>query len=342
MKDIELPRKVLVGDNVIRKVRDVARDLRLNGTPITVCDPITREIAGNEIALKLGSRIIVASERASKSSDIEIRRILAQVRKNKTKYIVAVGGGTIIDLVKVAAYESGIQYMSVPTAASHDGIASPQASIKRGKPVSVKTRAPLAIIADTRIIRNAPARLNAAGCADAISNYTAVLDWKLARKEKGEYYGDYAAALSMMSARIVMENAGRIRGNISILVEALISSGVAIAIAGSSRPCSGSEHLFSHALDLICDKPALHGEQCGVGTIMMSYLHAPEKTDWLRVRKALEKAGAPVNTEQLRIPEGKIIKALTIAHKVRDRYTILRNGLTRKEAVGLAKATDVI
>ena len=53
----------------------------------------------------------------------------------------------------------------------------------------------------------------------------------------------------------------------------MISSGMAISIAGNSRPASGSEHKFSHALDMIAPKPALHGEQCGVGTIMMMYLH---------------------------------------------------------------------
>src|SRR5256886_17639739 len=66
--------------------------------------------------------------------------------------------------------------------------------------------------------------------------------------------------------------------------KALVSSGVAMSIAGSSRPASGSEHKFSHALDRIAKKPGLHGEQCGVGTIMMMYLHAG---NWQEVRDAL-------------------------------------------------------
>jgi len=254
-------------------------------------------------------------------------------------YLVGVGGGTVIDITKVCAYKTEIPFLSVPTAASHDGITSPQASLKGRKPVSIRVHSALGILADTEIIRKAPPRLTAAGCADAISNYTAVLDWKIAHEEKGEYYGDYAASLSMMSAQIVMHNAEKIKDHIDILVEALISSGVAMGIAGSSRPCSGSEHQFSHALDLICPKPALHGEQCGVGAIMMAYLHG---TDWEKVKNALKTVGAPINSRELNIDDKYIIRALMMANKIRDRYTILGDGLSREDAVDLARVTGVI
>ena len=90
---------------------------------------------------------------------------------------------------------------------------------------------------------------------------------------------------------------------------------------------------------MICEKPALHGEQCGVGTIMMAYLH---KADWKKVRDSLKKIGAPINSEELGISRENIIKALTTAHKIRDRYTILRNGLSEEESVEVAKETGVI
>ncbi len=70
-----------------------------------------------------------------------------------------------------------------------------------------------------------------------------------------------------------------------LVVKTLFSSGMAISIAGSSRPASGSEHTFSHALDKILDKPCLHGEQCGVGTILMMYLYGG---DWKFIRDSLK------------------------------------------------------
>ncbi len=181
-----------------------------------------------------------------------------------------------------------------------------------------------------------------------ISNLTAVKDWRLAHRIKGgEYYSEYAASLSLMSAKMVIKNADIIRlGNeesVRKVVKGLISSGVAMSIAGSSRPASGAEHLFSHALDAIAPpKPALHGEQVGVGTIIMAYLHGLK---WERIRETLKRVGgAPTNAYELGIEPDIIVEALTIAHTIRpERYTILgRDGLTREAAENAAKITGVI
>lgn len=335
MKYIELPRRVIVGDNAIHGLRDVIEELGLKGNSLIISDPTTKEIAGDHVRRDIDASIYTTQG----TPDSEVERILLEIKRNKIQYLIGVGGGRIIDITKLAAFKAGIPFLSVPTAASHDGITSPQVSIKRSTPISIKAHCPIGVIADTAIIRKAPERLLAAGCADVISNYTAVLDWKLANKEKGEYYGDYAATLAMMSAQIVMHNAEKIMDDISILVEALISSGVAIGIAGSSRPCSGAEHNFSHVLDRICPNPALHGEQCGVGSIMMAYLH---EAKWGRVRDSLKKVKAPINAKELGIDDSYIVEALIKAHKIRDRYTILRDGLSREKATELAKITGVI
>lgn len=329
MKNIELPRKVLVGDDALYEVDEVANELGLKGKPLILCDEVTKKIAADTVAEELDSKSVVIRDFEASS-----RKVGLDVR-----YVVGVGGGKVLDFGKIVAFENKLPYISVPTTASHDGIASPQASIKTDKPVSVQVHCPMGVVADTKIISNSPRRLLASGAADAISNYTAVLDWKLAHHERNEYFGDYASALSQLSAEIVMENASRIYKHISILVEALISSGVAIGIAGSSRPASGSEHLFSHALDLICEKPALHGEQCGVGTIMMAHLH---DADWVKVKEALKTVEAPTTAKELGIPQEKIIEALVKAASIRDRYTILRDGLTEKKARELAEETGVI
>jgi glycerol-1-phosphate dehydrogenase [NAD(P)+] len=335
MKDIELPRKVLVGDGALAKVEDVVQELGLIGDSLVIADSNTAKIAGDRVCSDLDSRIYVLG----KGVEQDIQGAVDLIKKEGVGYVVGVGGGTVIDSTKVCAYSTGIPFLSVPTAASHDGITSPQASLKGKEPVSIHVHAALGIIADTGIIRKAPVRLTAAGCGDVISNYTAVLDWKIAHEERGEYYGDYAASLSMLSAQLVMYNAEKIKDQVEILVEALISSGVSMGIAGSSRPCSGAEHQFSHALDMICPEPALHGEQCAVGSLMMAYLH---KADWERIRAALKTLGVPTNSGELGIEDSYIIKALTMAAKVRDRYTILRDGLSEEDAVKLARAAEVV
>jgi len=128
---------------------------------------------------------------------------------------------------------------------------------------------------------------------------------------------------------------------LKIVLEALLSCGVAISIAGSSRPCSGSEHLFSHALDLIAPKPALHGEQCGVGSIMMAYLW---KANWKSLKDKLQTIGVPTTAQELHVDKDCIIDALVLARDIRpDRYTILNvKNLDKSAAKKLASLTGVI
>jgi glycerol-1-phosphate dehydrogenase [NAD(P)+] len=204
---------------------------------------------------------------------------------------------------------------------------------------------PIALLADTDLIAKSPRRYIVSGVGDLIAKYTAVRDWSLAHRLRGEYYGEYAASLALMSAELITENIDLVsRGldmGIRSLIEGLISCGYAMCIAGSSRPCSGSEHLFCHALDKLCAGKALHGEKCGVGTIMMMYLHGG---DWKSVKEVLMKVGAPTNAKQLGIKDEQLTEALTIAHTIRpDRYTILgERGIAPEAAEDLARITGVI
>ncbi|MBI2648378.1 MAG: iron-containing alcohol dehydrogenase, partial [Thaumarchaeota archaeon] len=124
-------------------------------------------------------------------------------------------------------------------------------------------------------------------------------------------------------------------------VEALISTGVAAGIAGSSRPCSGAEHLFSHYLDVIAPGVGLHGEKCGMGTILVSALHG---MDWQKVRRALKEVHAPTNGAELGLTDEMVVEALVNAPSIRpDRFTILSmEKMGRREARALAKRTLVI
>jgi glycerol-1-phosphate dehydrogenase [NAD(P)+] len=213
------------------------------------------------------------------------------------------------------------------------------------RPYSYLAHAPIAIVADTSIIAKSPYRLIAAGCGDVIAKYTAVRDWKLAHRIKNEYYGDYAAELALMSSRLIIKNAATIRtgsdSGVRTLVEALISCGVAMSIAGTSRPCSGAEHLFSHTLTMIAPNPALHGEQCGVGTIMCAYLHG---ANWQLIKDVLRKIGAPTTAKELGVEDTYVVQALTMAHSTRpERYTILgESGLAKEAAEKVATLTGVI
>lgn len=344
-RKIQLPREIHTGAGIINNTGSICKDLMFKGNVLVVTGPNTLKIGGEKAIESLEDEgFQVETLIVDKASEDYVQKI--QSIAKDVSVVLGVGGGKIIDSAKLASTRNGIQFISVPTAASHDGIASPRASIKNDKgSVSLEAQAPIGVIADTEIISKAPFRLLAAGCGDIVSNYTAVLDWKLAHRLLNEYYSDSASALSLMTAKMTLESADAIKeGHIesaALVVKALISSGMAISIAGTSRPASGSEHKFSHALDIIAPKPALHGEQCGVGTIMMMYLHGG---DWKYIKDTLKTIKAPTTAYELNIDPEYIIEALTIAHTIRkDRYTILGDrGLTREAAEELASATGVI
>jgi glycerol-1-phosphate dehydrogenase [NAD(P)+] len=344
---MELPRRVIVGRKILKNVGDSCKTLGLTRNALVLADPQTYKVAAKTVISSLNN-VDINTDYVILRNPLtkQISKVEDKIKKFKPKVVLGVGGGRVIDVAKYISARREVPFISVPTAASHDGIASAQASLRGIEGMtSIRAQAPLAIIADTSVIVNSPYRLTASGCGDVISKYTAVRDWQLSHHLRNEYYGDYAADLALMSAKLVAKNSKIIRGGgekgIRILVEALISCGVAMSIAGSSRPCSGSEHLFSHALDTLTPKNALHGEQCGVGTIMMAYLH---KLNWMRIRRVLKRVGAPTNADELGIAPKYIVKALTKAHTIRpDRYTILgEKGLTEEAASRLAKSTGVI
>lgn len=261
-----------------------------------------------------------------------------------TDVIVGIGGGRAVDVAKIAAFDMERPFVSVPTAASHDGIASPFVSIRGDKPHSIVASAPYGVFVDIDVIERAPPRLLASGCGDLLANITAVKDWRLGHERTGEYYGRYSASLALMSADIILENAGSFAqngANARVVVEALISAGVASCIAGSSRPCSGSEHLFSHALDMIAPGCGLHGEKCGIGAIMMTRMH---RGDWRAVARALRDVGAPTTAAEIGLDREQVVQALMTAQQLRPgRHTILaEKDMTRRYVLQLARATGVI
>lgn len=336
-----------MGNGTLELIVPICKKLGFSKSAFVITGVETYMVAGRRVIDSLNDSGISTDHLLVYSPTVEeVNAVKARVKETKPQVILGVGGGTKIDVAKLGAAHQGLPFISVPTTASHDGIASPLASVKGSdKAYSIMAQAPMAIIADTNVIVQAPHRYTASGCGDVLAKFTAVQDWFLAYKVRNEYYGEYAASLALMSAKLVSRNAEAIRPGdeegLRILLEALISCGVAMSIAGSSRPSSGSEHLFAHALDVVASKHAMHGEQAGVGAIMMARLH---KLNWRRIKSKLEKTGAPTTAEELGVEPEDVIEALVKAKNIRpERYTILdKEKLTYKSAKTLAKKSGVI
>jgi glycerol-1-phosphate dehydrogenase [NAD(P)+] len=335
---MQLPRDVVIGHDAIDQVPAVCSDLGIGKSVLVISGRHTLDYAGKRICDLLSEKSDVKTFIADTINMEVIGK--AEIEARGVDLLVGVGGGRVIDTAKIVAYNLDRQFISVPTAASHDGIASARASVPmESGSVSLEAQPPIAIVADTGIIAGAPHRLMAAGCADIISNYTAILDWELSHRLRGEPVSEYAVALSRMTAELLMKNAKGIKPHHEetawFVIKALVSSGVAMSIAGSSRPGSGGEHKFGHALERLAPGKALHGEACGIGTIITMYLHGG---DWKAIRGALKDIGAPTTPADLGIDDDIAVEALLMAKTIRpERFTILDMGLTRESAGDLVK-----
>ncbi len=342
---MELPRQIVVGEKNINEFASFLHNLTKPKKVSLISGIHVKKILKEKIEKSLKSKKIKFVWHTSKDNQFSnFKKIQIEVKKDHSDIIAGIGGGRSVDTAKMVAFELDIPFVSVPTAASHDGIASPFVSIKSDKPHSIVATAPLGVFVDIDIIKKAPSRLLASGCGDLVANISAVKDWKLGRDKTGEYYGRYSANLAIMSAEIVMEKSSQYskKGiDARVIVEALISAGVASCIAGSSRPCSGAEHLFSHALDKIAPGKGLHGEKCGIGAIMMTKLQGQ---NWKDIVKTLKNVGAPTTAKQIGLNEEQVIDALMIAQDLRpERYTILKEiEMTERRAKNIAKSTGII
>ncbi|HEX7033170.1 MAG TPA: NAD(P)-dependent glycerol-1-phosphate dehydrogenase [Nitrososphaera sp.] len=345
---MELPRKILIGEGVVSQVGSLIRSLDTGARKVAI-------ITGEVVKARAGDQCIVSLDNAGLKSywyvvsnaSMDTVASLQDKLNDTPDVVVGFGGGRSVDVAKMTAFKIGRPFLSVPTSASHDGISSPFVSIRgTDKPHSVKANTPIGVVADTHLMSQAPPRLLAGGCGDLVAKITAVKDWELARDEKGEYFGSYAANLAYMSAKIILDESEKLKRksqfSIRTIVEALISAGVAACIAGSSRPCSGAEHLFSHAIEYVAGSNyGLHGERVGMGTIMMAKLHG---LDWEEIVETLENVGAPTKARQIKLSEEHVVKALVAAQSLRpDRYTILSKiKMDAKSARRLAKSVRVI
>ena len=235
---MELPRLIVIGEKNINRFGNFLQQLYSPKKVSVISGLNVKKFLQKKIERSLLSSKIKGVWHIAKNNEIaSIKQIQSKVRNDKSDLIIGIGGGRSVDIAKMIAFNLKKPFVSLPTAASHDGIASPFVSVRSDKPHSIVASAPLGVFVDIDIIKKAPKRLLASGCGDLVANIIAVRDWELGRDKTGEYFGRYSANLASMSAKMLMENSDLFakKGlDVRVIVEALISAGVASCIAASS------------------------------------------------------------------------------------------------------------
>lgn len=284
--------KVVVAEpGAVTATPQVFRDCFGDATAIVVGDERTMAVAGNAVVAaltaagipQLDAYVFPGSPELYADMD-NCHSIRDSLAERGEAIPVAVGSGTLNDLVKRAAFELGRPYMVVCTAASMDGYTAFGASIALdGFKNTRECTAPRGCVADYEILAAAPQVMTASGYGDLIGKLTAGADWIVAD----------AVGTEAMDEAVWAQVQGPLRGSLSRpealatgdtsatgeLAEGLLMSGLAMQGHQSSRPASGSEHQFSHLWEMeghgvdVTPRRLSHGFKVALGTVAMTALY---------------------------------------------------------------------
>lgn len=285
--NITLP-EVVVKNDALQLIPTYLHEQRLKNV-VLVVDHNTKVAAGIllEKILVAGECVLTTIELKPNShgqviaDEQTVMQIFIEM-PNETDVILAVGAGTIHDVVRFVGYKMNIPFISVPTAASVDGFTSKGAPlILRGFKQTIQTASPLAVFADIDVLKHAPQEMTAAGFGDMIGKYTSLLDWNISALVAHEPYSGLAAKLMRQSLEFCVKHVHKIAANedegLEILMHALINSGLVMLVLDFSRPASGSEHHLSHYWEMELlkhdEKQLLHGAKVGIASTIIIDLY---------------------------------------------------------------------
>ncbi|MEV6598911.1 iron-containing alcohol dehydrogenase family protein [Actinoplanes sp. NPDC051346] len=347
-RSVQTPLHIDVRRGAVADLGTILADGRISsgGDVAVVLGPGQGEKIADLIKPSLGSADIFTTAGGTLDAALELS---AKLRTRSYDAVVGIGGGKTIDAAKYAANRWGMPMVSVATSLAHDGVASPVASlVNDGVKGSYGVHIPYAVIVDLDFVENGPERVNRAGIGDVISNISALADWDLGREVRGEPVDGLAASLSRVGAEAILTMPGDMHDDafVTVLAETLISSGLAMAVCGSSRPCSGGCHEIIHATDTLFPGTGSHGELAGLGALFCTFLRGDERR-FAQMSDCLARHQLPRIPADVGLETQQFVEIVQFAPKTRpDRYTILEHlalssdEVSRKLSDYVAAVTD--
>jgi glycerol-1-phosphate dehydrogenase [NAD(P)+] len=330
-RHIELPRYLRQArgrDQLGAVLEEVADELGFARLCLASGPTVTRRLASGlagSLGRDVGSPLTVEG-----NGERDVERLAAASELRAADALVAVGGGRTIDVAKSACELAGRPVVVVPTQLTTDGIASPVSVIvsRSGTIESRRARLPIGVVVDLEFVAGSPPERLRAGLGDLIANASALRDWRLAEAAGRESVDDFASLLAGAASDLVLATDVSSLGRgapspafLERLLHGLVMSGLAMEIAGSSRPCSGAEHLISHAIDRLHPGLAQHGEQVAFGSLLAARFQG---ADWRSLRDLMLTAGMERAVLGFSLAEEEIAAAVSAAPATRPgRYTVL-------------------
>ncbi len=244
--------------------------------PVIICDENTWQASRMYLEELIGRCERITLSPIGLHADNHGVNLVKDLWKKEYDLILAVGAGSIHDISRFIAHESGIPFLSYPTAASVDGFVSTVAAMTwNGMKTTLPAVSPIAVYADIDVFSKAPYRLTASGISDLLGKYTALADWKISHLLTGEHFCERIDTMERDAIAKVLACIDDLKEGKDAAYErlmyALLLSGLAMQMMGNSRPASGAEHHISHLWEMEVINTtldALHGEKVSIGLLL--------------------------------------------------------------------------
>jgi glycerol-1-phosphate dehydrogenase [NAD(P)+] len=274
-------KKAVIEAGCLAHFDDYLAEAGLNGRRAAIYDANTYNAKG--LIRPDANQTIILDPANLHANEKAVGAILDQLHPD-TEVLIAVGSGTIHDATRYCANKLGIPFVSCPTAASVDGFCSTVSAMTwDGYKKTMPGVAPILVLADTNVIKQAPIALALSGVGDVLGKFTSLADWKISHALTGEFLCPVIEGMTRKAVVAVKDCCEQIKENGDVdafaqLTYGLLLSGLAMQLLGNSRPASGAEHHISHLIEvepasLNLHNTALHGEKVGVGTAIVSSVY---------------------------------------------------------------------
>jgi glycerol-1-phosphate dehydrogenase [NAD(P)+] len=283
------PREIVYSSDATARTPEVCARAAQGRRVAVVMDARTREVAGRDVCAALAGagwtvQDLVVPDPAPGHSPVcdDTTRDWLDARMAAVDLAVSVGGGVMTDLTRWVTFARKTPFVSVATAASMNGYASASiAGTVKGVKCLIYAHAPHAVLADPRVIRDAPYELTASGLGDVLAKPVSTADWRFNHKVFADYYCPVSVGIVAEIEPLYIDRPEDIRARapqgMEALFQACLLTGVAMNIADTSAPASGGEHMISHVLDMMCavygGEHDMHGRQVGIGTVLAAELY---------------------------------------------------------------------
>lgn len=283
-----LPAKYIQGSGALDRIGGTAA--ALGNRALVFADDFVKELVGTRVVTSLEAANVVClwKDFGGECCGPEIHRL--KTSGTAADLVIAIGGGKALDTGKAVSVELDVPFVSVPTIASTDGAVSSIAVEYSENHTHIGVMrlncSPAAVLVDTQVIANAPARLLVAGMGDGLAT------WVEARacyaKGKVNYRGGAISNVAMTMARSCHDTILKFgrealtsveKGEVSEAVERVVEANIFLSGVGFENTGVAGAHAFDAAVSRFSSNHSIqHGERVALGVLFQLVLEGDKDT----------------------------------------------------------------